>query len=78
MKVDLIVATSSTESEPARRATSTIPIVFAAHADPVGRSVADARRPRPVARADSEGWCMGSAFGLPYALKALTGLAWAG
>jgi putative ABC transport system substrate-binding protein len=36
MKVDIIVATSSTESEPARRATSTIPIVFAAHADPVG------------------------------------------
>jgi putative ABC transport system substrate-binding protein len=36
MKVDIIFATSSTESEPARRATSTIPIVFAAHADPVG------------------------------------------
>jgi putative ABC transport system substrate-binding protein len=36
MKVDIIVATSSTESEPARRATSTIPIVFAAHADPEG------------------------------------------
>jgi len=36
MKVDIIFASSSTESEPARRATSTIPIVFATHADPVG------------------------------------------
>src|SRR2546425_8246526 len=36
MKVDIIFAGSSTQSEPARRATSTIPIVFAAHADPVG------------------------------------------
>jgi ABC-type uncharacterized transport system substrate-binding protein len=36
MKVDIIFATSSTETEPARRATSTIPIVFATHADPVG------------------------------------------
>jgi putative ABC transport system substrate-binding protein len=36
MKVDVIFATSSTEAEPARRATSTIPIVFATHADPVG------------------------------------------
>ena len=36
MKVDIIFATSSTESESARRATSTIPIVFATHADPVG------------------------------------------
>jgi putative ABC transport system substrate-binding protein len=36
MKVDIIFATSSTESEPARWATSTIPIVFATHADPVG------------------------------------------
>jgi putative ABC transport system substrate-binding protein len=35
MKVDIIFATSSTETEPARRATSTIPIVFATHADPV-------------------------------------------
>ena len=34
MNVDVIFATSSTESEPARRATSTIPIVFATHADP--------------------------------------------
>jgi len=36
LKVDVIFATSSTESEPARRATSPIPIVFATHADPVG------------------------------------------
>jgi putative ABC transport system substrate-binding protein len=36
MKVDLIFASSSTEVEPARRATSTIPIVFATHADPEG------------------------------------------
>jgi putative ABC transport system substrate-binding protein len=36
MKVDIIFASSSTEVEPARRATSTIPIVFAVHADPVG------------------------------------------
>jgi putative ABC transport system substrate-binding protein len=36
MKVDVIFAPSSTETEPARRATSTIPIVFAVHADPVG------------------------------------------
>src|SRR5207247_11018140 len=34
MKVDIIFATSSTESEPARRATTTIPMVFATHADP--------------------------------------------
>src|SRR5262245_50024882 len=33
MKVDIIFATSSTESEPARRATNTIPIVFATNAD---------------------------------------------
>jgi len=36
LKVDLIFAPSSTEVEAARGATSTIPIVFAAHADPVG------------------------------------------
>jgi putative ABC transport system substrate-binding protein len=36
MKVDIIFAASSTEVAPARRATSTIPIVFAVHADPVG------------------------------------------
>src|SRR5438128_6212352 len=35
MNVDIIFATSSTEVEPARRATKTIPIVFATHADPV-------------------------------------------
>jgi putative tryptophan/tyrosine transport system substrate-binding protein len=36
MNVDVIFATSSTEVEPARQATKTIPIVFASHADPVG------------------------------------------
>jgi putative ABC transport system substrate-binding protein len=36
MKVDLIVAPASTEVEPVRQATKTIPIVFAQHADPVG------------------------------------------
>ncbi len=35
MNVDVIFATSSTEVEPARQATKTIPIVFASHADPV-------------------------------------------
>jgi putative ABC transport system substrate-binding protein len=36
MKVDIIFSNSSTETDQARRATSTIPIVFATHADPVG------------------------------------------
>jgi putative ABC transport system substrate-binding protein len=36
MNVDVIFASSSTMVEPARQATKTIPIVFAAHADPVG------------------------------------------
>ena len=36
MKVDIILASSSAEVEPARRATHTIPIVFVTHADPVG------------------------------------------
>jgi ABC-type uncharacterized transport system substrate-binding protein len=36
MNVDVIFAQASTQVEPARRATSTIPIVFAQHADPVG------------------------------------------
>jgi putative ABC transport system substrate-binding protein len=35
-RVDLIVARASTFVEPARRATSTIPIVFLTHNDPVG------------------------------------------
>jgi putative tryptophan/tyrosine transport system substrate-binding protein len=34
--VDIIFAPASTQVEPARRATKTIPIVFAQHADPVG------------------------------------------
>jgi putative ABC transport system substrate-binding protein len=36
MTVDVIVAPASTQVEPARQATATIPIVFAQHADPVG------------------------------------------
>jgi putative tryptophan/tyrosine transport system substrate-binding protein len=36
MSVDVIFAPASTQVEPARRATNTIPIVFAQHADPVG------------------------------------------
>jgi putative tryptophan/tyrosine transport system substrate-binding protein len=36
MNVDILVAPASTEVEPARQATKTIPIVFAQHADPVG------------------------------------------
>jgi ABC-type uncharacterized transport system substrate-binding protein len=35
LKVDVILTISSTEVEAARQATSTIPIVFAGHADPV-------------------------------------------
>jgi putative ABC transport system substrate-binding protein len=36
MNVDVILALSSTEVEPARQVTKTIPIVFALHADPTG------------------------------------------
>ena len=46
LRVDVIFATSSTEVEAARRATTTIPIVFATHADPVGLGhVASLARP---------------------------------
>jgi ABC-type uncharacterized transport system substrate-binding protein len=46
MNVDVIFALSSTEVEPARQATKTIPIVFAIHADPVGLGhVASLARP---------------------------------
>ena len=46
LKVDLIFANSSVFVEPARRATQTIPIVFALHADPVGSGhVASLGRP---------------------------------
>src|ERR1700761_5804375 len=36
MNVDIIFAPASTQVDPAREATKTIPIVFAQHADPVG------------------------------------------
>ena len=46
MNVDVIFAPASTQVEPARRATSTIPIVFAQHADPVGlKDIASLSRP---------------------------------
>src|SRR6266542_6043227 len=46
MNADVIFAMSSTEVEPARQATKTIPIVFALHADPVGlEHVASLARP---------------------------------
>jgi len=42
----VIFALSSTEVEPARQATKTIPIVFATHADPIGLGhVASLARP---------------------------------
>ena len=46
LNVDIIVAPSSIYTEAARRATSTIPIIFASHADPIGsKHVASVRRP---------------------------------
>jgi putative ABC transport system substrate-binding protein len=46
MNVDVIFAPASTQVEPARKATKTIPIVFAQHADPVGLGdVASLSRP---------------------------------
>jgi putative ABC transport system substrate-binding protein len=46
LKVDLIVAPTSIYTAAARRATSTIPIVFASHADPIGSGhVASLARP---------------------------------
>jgi putative ABC transport system substrate-binding protein len=46
MNVDVIFTVSSTETNAARQATKTIPIVFAAHADPVGLGhVASLSRP---------------------------------
>jgi ABC-type uncharacterized transport system substrate-binding protein len=46
LKVDVIVAPSSIYTAAARRATSTIPIVFLSHADPLGTGhVASLSRP---------------------------------
>lgn len=46
MQVDVIIAPASTQVEPARQATKTIPIIFAQHADPVGTGhVASLARP---------------------------------
>jgi putative ABC transport system substrate-binding protein len=46
MELDVIFAPASTHTEAARRATNTIPIVFATHADPVGLGhVASLSRP---------------------------------
>ena len=36
LKVDVIFAIGSTETEAAKQATTTIPVVFAVYADPVG------------------------------------------
>jgi putative tryptophan/tyrosine transport system substrate-binding protein len=45
--VDIIVAPASTQIEPVREATKTIPIVFAQHADPVGTGArGQSRAPR--------------------------------
>ncbi len=41
LKVDIIVAPASIYAEAAKRATSTIPIVFASHADPIGTGHVD-------------------------------------
>ena len=41
LKVDIIVAPASIYTEAAKRATSTIPIVFASHADPIGTGHVD-------------------------------------
>ena len=46
LKVDVVVAPSSIYTAAAKRATSTIPIIFMSHADPLGSShVADLARP---------------------------------
>ncbi len=46
LKVDILVAPSSIYTEAAKRATSTIPIIFMSHADPIGSGhVASLARP---------------------------------
>lgn len=60
-KAAVIFATSSTEVERARRATKTVPIVFASHADPVGLGHV-ASLPRPG----------GNITGLSYQLPEIT------
>ncbi len=46
LKVDVIVAPTSIYAAAAKRATSTIPIIFASHADPIGSGhVASLARP---------------------------------
>jgi putative ABC transport system substrate-binding protein len=51
LKVDLIVAPTSIYTGAAKRATSTIPIVFASHADPIGSGhVASLAHPAPTPR----------------------------
>ena len=52
LKVDLIVAPTSIYTGAAKRATSTLPIVFVSHADPIGRGhVASFARRAPMPRA---------------------------
>jgi len=61
MNVDIIFASSSTEVEPARGATKTIPIVFAVHADPVGIGhVSSLARPGGPRNPESLGDCSSS------------------
>ena len=52
LNVDIIVAPSSIYTEAARRATSTIPIIFASHADPIGSNhTASIRSPAAISPA---------------------------
>jgi putative ABC transport system substrate-binding protein len=54
LKVDVIMAPSSIYTAAAKRVTSTIPIIFMSHADPLGSShVADLARPGGTTSPDS-------------------------